>query len=81
MKIFNNTPGEVFYGISSPSSGDCGTIASEGTADWPGYDNQTDVKVSFGATPVSPPPQVTSFKITIPETGTGMTVTIGIYRE
>jgi hypothetical protein len=81
MTLYNNTPGEVFFGIESASSGDCGTIESGGTSDWPAYDNQDNVKVTFAATPVSTPPDVTPFKVTIPESGTGMAVTIGIYQE
>ena len=81
MKLNNNTPGQVFFGIGSPSSADCGTIDPDGTSDWPGYDNQADVNVTFSAYPFSTPPEVTPFKITIPETGTGMAVTIGIYQE
>lgn len=81
MKLNNNTPGQVMYSISSPNSGDCGNIDAGGTADWPAYDNQENVRVAFAAAPVSQPPQITPFKITIPETGTGMAVTIGLYQE
>lgn len=81
MKIYNNTPIELFYGISSSSSGDCGTIDAGDTADWPGYDNSENVTVSFTAMPPSQPPAITPFTITIPESGTGMTVTLGIYKE
>lgn len=81
MKLVNNTPGQVFAVISSPGAGDCGSIDAGDTSDWPGYDNQQNVKVSFAALPNSQPPDRTPFKITIPETGTGMAVTIGIYRE
>lgn len=81
MKLFNNTPNQVEISIGSASSADCGTIAPGGTSDWPYYDNQENVTVAFAAYPPSQPPQVTPFKITIPETGTGMAVTIGIYQE
>ncbi len=64
--------------IFSPGHGDCGTIAQGGTSDWPKYDNQENVKISFAAMPFSQAPQITPFKITIPDTGTGMAVTIGI---
>lgn len=66
--------------ISSPGHGDCGTIAQEGTSDWPKYDNQENVKVSFAAMPFSQPPQITPYKITIPDTGNSMTVTIGLFK-
>ena len=81
MNIVNNTPIELFYGLNSANSGDCGTIDAGGTADWPAYDNQDNVTVSFAAYPASDPPQITPFTITIPESGTGMSVTIGIYQE
>jgi hypothetical protein len=81
MKLTNNTPLEVFFGITSPGFGDCGTIAPGGTSDWPSYDNQENVRVSFSVMPPSQPPQITPFKITIPESGEGMAVTIGIYQE
>jgi hypothetical protein len=82
MKLFNNTPGQVYYGIDSASSGDCGVIESQGTsADLTGYDNSQNVSVYFAAYPFSNPPEITPFKITIPASGTGMTVTIGISQE
>lgn len=81
MKLLNNTPVEVQLTISCASSTDCGTINAGDTSDWPYYDNQQNVTVSFSALPASQPPEITPFKITIPETGTGMAVTIGIYRE
>ena len=75
MKLYNNTPNEAYYGISDGTGGDCGTIAAGGTADWPAYDNEA-VQVRFTAVPPQSP-----FSITIPSTGTGMTVTIGLYQE
>ncbi|HEV7396282.1 MAG TPA: hypothetical protein VGN86_07200 [Pyrinomonadaceae bacterium] len=81
MNIFNNTPVEVHYDISMTGSGDCGNLNAADTADWPAYDNSSNVEVGFAAMPVSQPPNVTPFTITIPESGTGMTVTIGIYQE
>lgn len=81
MKLNNNTPVDVFYGISSASSGDCGNLSAGETADWPAYDNQDNVRVTFAAYPPSNPPEITPFKVTIPETGSGMAVTIGLYQE
>lgn len=80
MNLYNNTPGEVYFGIESSTSGDCGTIDPSNTADWPSYDNSENVTVTFAAYPFSDP-GITPFKITIPESGTGMAVTIGIYKE
>lgn len=81
MKLYNNTPVDVFYGIASASSGDCGNLSAGDTADWPAYDNQDSVTVTYAALPESTPPEITPFKITIPETGSGMAVTIGISQE
>lgn len=81
MKLYNNTPGQVFFGIAAANMGDCGTIDPGATSDWPAYNNQENVSVDFAAYPFSTPPDITPFKITIPESGTGMAVTIGIYQE
>ncbi len=81
MQLYNNTPGEVFFGIESSTGGDCGTIDAGATSDWPSYDNSDNVTVTFAAYPFSQSPGITPFKITIPESGTGMAVTIGIYKE
>lgn len=78
MKLYNNTGNDVFYGISDSNSVDCGTINAGDTADLPGYDNQTNVRVTFAALPVN---QVTPFSVTIPESGEGMAVTIGLFQE
>lgn len=80
MKLYNNTGNDVFYGISSANSGDCGTIDAGDTADLPYYDNQENVRVTFSALPVSDN-QVTPFSVTIPESGEGMAVTIGLFQE
>lgn len=80
MKLFNNTGNDVFYGITAPNSGDCGTINAGDTADLPYYDNQPNVSVNFSASPASPD-SVSPFTVTIPSSGTGMAVTIGLYSE
>jgi len=76
MNLFNNTDVEAFYSIASADSGDCGNIDPEGTADLPSYDNQPSVTVSF-----SPAAENSAFGVTIPETNTGMVVTVGLYSE
>lgn len=81
MKLYNNTPNQVMLTITCPGSVDCGTIDPGGSSDWPYYDNKQNVLVAFSALPPSQPPQITPFKITIPETGSGMAVTIGMYHE
>ncbi len=80
MKLYNHTSNEVFYGISGGGAGDCGNIDAGQTTDLPAYDNQPSVVVTFSAVPNNPE-QAMPFTITIPETNTGMTVTIGLYQE
>jgi hypothetical protein len=75
MTLYNNTPIQVFYSITSGGSGDCGTIDPGQTADLPSYDNQSNVGVAFE------PNSGTGFSVTIPESGTGKAVTIGIFLE
>lgn len=76
MNLYNNTAVEAFYSIAGGDSADCGNIDSQGTADLPYYDNQPSVTVSF-----APAQENTVFGVTIPETNTGMTVTVGLYAE
>lgn len=47
MKLVNETGTAVFYGITGPDLGDCGTIEVDGEVDLPAYDNQQNVTVSF----------------------------------
>ena len=75
MKLFNNTPDSVQYTISSSTSDNCGSIDPGQTADEPYFDNTQGVTVDFSTSSGNP------FNITIPETNTGMTVTVGIYFE
>jgi hypothetical protein len=79
MKLVNNTPGQIQFTITSPGHGDCGTIDPGGASDWPKYDNQENVRVSFAAMPFSKAPQITPYKITIPDTGDGVAVTIRLF--
>ncbi len=79
MTLYNNTNNEVFYGISYAGAGDCGTIEAGQTVDMPGYDNQENVRVTFTPTPVGQ--QASPFSVTIPQSGEGMAVTIGLYQE
>ncbi len=75
MKLFNNTSDEVMYTISSSTSDNCGNIDPGQTADEPFFDNMTGVTVGFSTNSGDP------FKVIIPETTTGMTVTVGLYFE
>lgn len=76
MQLVNETGQEVFYGISCANSGDCGTIAVDGVADLPYYDNQTDVVVSF-----VPTGGQTAFSITVENSGTGQQVEMAVKAE
>jgi hypothetical protein len=74
MKIQNQTQNELFYTISSPGTVDCGKIESEKIIDV-GYNNSTDVRVWLS------PVDSKSLQVVIPQTGTGKTVTVGMYFE
>ena len=80
MRLLNSTENDIFYGISGGGSADCGEIASQQYTDLPFYDNQPSVNVLFQALPPIPN-QVSPFVVNIPETNTGMAVTIGLYSE
>ena len=76
MTLVNETQQDVFYTISTPNSVDCGTIPVNGVADWPGYDNQTDVSVEF-----SPAGQSKVFTIKIDDTHTDEQVEMAVIAE
>ena len=75
MQLYNNTSNEVLYTISAGSSDSCGTIDPGQTASEPSYDNTQNVSVFFSNNSGGP------FSVTIPNTGEGMSVTVGIYFE
>jgi len=75
MKLFNNTPNEALYTIAGGGSDSCGTIDPGQTADEDTYNNMQNVQVFFSNNSGGP------FSVTIPNTGTGMAVTVGIYFE
>ena len=72
MRIVNETGQEVFYGISYPGAGDCGTIPVDGFVDLPFYDNQPVVYVSVTH------PVDDIFTITIPATSEGEQVEMAL---
>jgi len=75
MKLFNNTPNEALYTVATDSSDSCGTIDPGQTAKVDGYDDTQNVQVFFSNNAGGP------FSVTIPSTGEGMAVTVGIYFE
>ena len=75
MKLYNNTSNEALYTISAGGSDSCGTIDPGQTADEDAYNNTQNVSVFFSNNSGGP------FSITIPSTGEGMAVTVGIYFE
>jgi ABC-type molybdate transport system substrate-binding protein len=79
MQLYNNTPNQLFYSIGDASSADCGTIDAGQTAALPYYDNQQNVSVAFQVNGSSPNP--IPYSVTIPSSGTGMSVTLGFYTE
>lgn len=45
MVITNNTNQKITYRIDRGGEGDCGTLDPEGEAEFPSFDNKTDVRV------------------------------------
>lgn len=81
MKIYNNTQNDIFYDTKvSSGGGDCGTIEAQQTLDI-GSDETDNLVVGFSALPPEPQGGITPYTVTIPESKTGMTVTIGLYQE
>ena len=81
MNLYNNTPMEAWYGVSYGNAFDCGTIASQDTLSNTNWDKQDNLKVIFSSMEGTPPVSGNPFWITIPDTGTGTAVTVGIYQE
>ena len=82
MKLVNNTPTEAFYGIHGGGSGDCGNIPANGSVNLPWYDNKDNVTINLSAiVPKTPPGEAAPFSITIPKSGKGMTVTMGLFQQ
>lgn len=79
MLLANNTPQQLFYSIGNNTAADCGQINASDTTSLPYYDNQSNVQVAFQVNGAGPNP--IPFSITIPSTGSGMAVTIGLYVE
>lgn len=81
MKIYNNTQNDIYYDTKVPSGGgDCGTIQAQQTEEI-GSDETDNLSLHFTALPTEPEGGVTPFSVTIPQSKTGMTVTIGLYQE
>jgi hypothetical protein len=81
MKLFNNTPNNANYDISYANDAECGTIAAGKTIDLPGLDNQKNVQISFYCADKAPPGETAPFSMTIPNSRTGMAVTIGLFQQ
>lgn len=75
MNLYNNTPVEAYYEISTASDSNCGTIAAGATVSLPQYDNQTNVVVKFS------PSSGDYFDIDLDNIGTGRALTVGVYQE
>lgn len=81
MTILNNTPNLTYYGITAGTQDDSGNIEPNQSVDLPAYDNQPQVTVKIVAVGKSMPNEYPPFSVTIPQSGTGTTVTIGLYQE
>ena len=78
MKLFNNTSQDVGYYVNYEGGGDCGTISSGETVENGNWSNQ-QYDVQFYTMPYDP--NTTPTAVEIDSTGTGTTVTIGVYYE
>ena len=77
MTLANETGQEVSYWITCDGGGpDCGDISVDGIAEWPSYDNQTNVNVGF-----KPAGGATQFSIQVGNTGTGQQIEIALLAE
>jgi hypothetical protein len=81
MNLYNNTPMEAYYEVSYGNGFNCGTIPAQQNLANPAWDNQPTVKVVFSSMEGTPPSNGNPFSVNIPNTGTGMSVTIGLYQE
>lgn len=81
MNIYNNTPMTAWYGVTYGSQSDSGTIPAQDTISNPAWDKQDGLTVAFSAMEGSPPVSGNPFSVIVPQTGTGMCVTIGVYQE
>jgi hypothetical protein len=81
MTLYNNTAMEAYYGVSFGNSFDCGTIPAQQTLENAAWDNQPSLKVVFSAIEGASSSSGNPFSVMVPQTGTGMTVTIGLYQE
>ncbi len=73
MLLVNETGVPVQYWVSSAGMADCGSIAVDGVANLPGYDNQTNVTVEF-----LPSAGGGDFEVTIPQSQTGNQVEMAL---
>ena len=79
MKLYNNCEQAVYYWVNYAGGGDCGTISGYDSTESPGWDNE-NLTVQFAGLPDTPD-GMTALSVTVPQTGTGMSVTIGLYHE
>ena len=77
MKIVNETGQKVAYWIQSAKGGaNCGEIDVDGYADWPSYDNDTNVYVGVNGAGGQQ-----EFTITCPKTNKGEQVELAFIAE
>jgi hypothetical protein len=81
MTINNNTPVEAYYSVAYGNDVECGSLGGRQSTSSTNWDNQAKLKVVFSGLGGNPPTPGHPFWITIPQTGTGTAVTIGLYQE
>ena len=75
MQVLNNTEQDVSYDVSWEGGGDCGDLGIGQAFDNPDWNNHQTIQVGFFGADLTP------LSIEVGETGTGKTVTIGLYYE
>ena len=81
MNIYNNTPQTAAYNVNYGDAAECGTIPPQQTISNSNWDNQKSLTVILSSYGGDPPTDGNPFLVTVPQTGTGMVVTIGCYQE
>jgi len=76
MNLYNNSPVDAYYEISTASNQNCGTIAAGATVSLPDYDNQQNVVVKFSGSS-----SINYFSVDLNNIGTGRALTVGLYHE
>lgn len=81
MNLYNNTPNTAAYNVNYGDNAECGTIAPQQTISNPNWDNQPSLTIVLSSYGGDPPTDGNPFSVTVPQSGAGMVVTVGLYQE